>query len=100
MPLSLEGIVAMLACARIGAMHSVVYAGFGATALRDRIEDAGAAGRDRRRHHLPARQTVDLKKILDDAVVGSPRVRTGDRVAARGAGRLAARSTSAIGMRT
>lgn len=42
MPLTIEGIVAMLACARIGAIHSVVYAGLGATALRDRIVDAGA----------------------------------------------------------
>src|SRR6202030_751021 len=42
MPLSLDGIVAMLACARIGAVHSVIYAGLGATALRDRIDDAGA----------------------------------------------------------
>jgi acetyl-CoA synthetase len=43
MPLSIPGVVAMLACARIGAIHSVVYAGLGATALRDRIDDAGAA---------------------------------------------------------
>ena len=42
MALTIEGIVAMLACARIGAIHSVVYAGLGATALRDRIVDAGA----------------------------------------------------------
>src|SRR6202022_3689805 len=42
MPLTIEGIVAMLACARIGAIHSVVYAGLGATALRDRIVDAQA----------------------------------------------------------
>jgi acetyl-CoA synthetase len=42
MPLVLEAIVAMLACARIGAVHSVVYAGLGASALRSRIEDAGA----------------------------------------------------------
>jgi acetyl-CoA synthetase len=75
MPLSLEGIVAMLACARIGAVHSVVYAGLGATALRDRIEDAGARivlGADvtYRRGKL-----VDLKKILDDAVGGAPAVR-------------------------
>ena len=68
MPLSLEGIVAMLACARIGAIHSVVYAGLGATALRDRIDDAGAQvviGADVtfRRGKL-----VHLKTILDDAV--------------------------------
>src|SRR5947209_7889337 len=42
MPLSLEGVVSMLACARIGAVHSVVYAGFSVQALRSRIEDAQA----------------------------------------------------------
>ena len=42
MPLTIEGAVAMLACARIGAIHSAVYAGLGHTALRDRIEDAQA----------------------------------------------------------
>ena len=68
MPLSLEGIVAMLACARIGAVHSVVYAGLGATALRDRISDAGASvviGAD-----LTYRRgkDVDLDTILVDAV--------------------------------
>ena len=68
MPLSLEGIVAMLACARIGAVHSVVYAGLGATALRDRIADAGATvviGAD-----LTYRRgkDVDLDSILVDAV--------------------------------
>jgi acetyl-CoA synthetase len=69
MPLTIEGIVAMLACARIGAIHSVVYAGLGATALRDRIVDAGARC-DRQRRHLPARESVDLKSIVDDAVAG------------------------------
>src|SRR5512140_2195522 len=42
MPLTIEGVVAMLACARIGAIHSVVYAGLGHMALRDRIQDAEA----------------------------------------------------------
>jgi acetyl-CoA synthetase len=42
MPLSLEQIIAMLACARIGAVHSVVYAGFSVEALRQRITDAGS----------------------------------------------------------
>ena len=42
MPLNLEGVVSMLACARIGAIHSVVYAGFSVQALRSRIEDAQA----------------------------------------------------------
>jgi len=75
MPLSIEGITAMLACARIGAVHSVVYAGLGATALRDRIEDAGAEvviGAD-----ITYRRgrEIDLKKILDDATGGAPKVR-------------------------
>jgi acetyl-CoA synthetase len=42
MPLTIEGAIAMLACARIGAIHSVVYAGLGHAALRDRITDAQA----------------------------------------------------------
>lgn len=42
MPLTIEQITLMLACARIGAIHSVVYAGFSAQALATRIQDAGA----------------------------------------------------------
>ncbi|MDC0586263.1 acetate--CoA ligase [Gammaproteobacteria bacterium] len=42
MPMVPEAIIAMQACARIGAVHSVVFGGFSANALRDRINDAGA----------------------------------------------------------
>ncbi len=42
MPMVPEAIIAMLACARLGAMHSVVFAGFSASALKARIEDAEA----------------------------------------------------------
>jgi acetyl-CoA synthetase len=42
MPLVPEALIAMHACARIGAIHSVVFGGFSALSLRDRIEDAGA----------------------------------------------------------
>ena len=42
LPMSVDGVVAMQACARIGATHSVVFGGFSAQSLRDRIEDAGA----------------------------------------------------------
>ena len=75
MPLAIEGIVAMLACARIGAVHSVIYAGLGATALRDRIADAAAqvvvvADVTYRRG-----KAVDLKRIVDDAVRDLPLVR-------------------------
>jgi acetyl-CoA synthetase len=75
MPLTIEGIVAMLACARIGAIHSVVYAGLGATALRDRIADAGASvlivGDVTHRKG----RAIDLKGIVDDAVRGLDTVR-------------------------
>jgi acetyl-CoA synthetase len=70
MPLTIEGIVAMLACARIGAIHSVIYAGLGQTALRDRIVDAGArvlfVGDVTYRRGKP----FDLKHIADAAVAG------------------------------
>jgi acetyl-CoA synthetase len=75
MPLTLEGIVAMLACARLGAIHSVVYAGLGATALRDRITDAGAEvllGAD---VTYRRGKEIDLKTILDDAAAAAPGVR-------------------------
>ncbi len=75
MPLSVEGIVAMLACARIGAVHSVVYAGLGATALRDRIADAGAEvviGAD---VTYRRGKGVDLLTILEDAFRDLPQVR-------------------------
>ncbi len=42
MPMTPEAVVAMQACARIGAVHSVVFGGFSAESLKDRIEDAGA----------------------------------------------------------
>lgn len=40
MPMILESVIAMLACARVGAIHSVVFGGFSAQALSERIQDA------------------------------------------------------------
>jgi acetyl-CoA synthetase len=60
-----EVAVAMLACARIGAVHTVVFGGFAADALRDRIEDCQAKlvitqdGAWRRGHLVPLKETVD-----------------------------------------
>jgi acetyl-CoA synthetase len=70
MPLGLEGVVSMLACARIGAVHSVVYAGFSVGALRSRIEDAQA------RVILTADVTfrrgkqVPLRAIVQESIAG------------------------------
>ncbi|HTW85277.1 MAG TPA: AMP-binding protein [Candidatus Sulfotelmatobacter sp.] len=74
MPLTVEGIVAMLACARIGAIHSVIYAGLGSGALRDRILDAGAKVLFVGDVTYRRGKTVDLKQIADVAVAELPQV--------------------------
>ncbi len=71
MPLVPELAIAMLACARIGAVHSVVFGGFSAESLRDRINDAQArllvtADGGYRRGNI-----VGLKAIADEAVAGT-----------------------------
>jgi acetyl-CoA synthetase len=68
MPLTLEGVIAMLACARIGAIHSVVYAGMGVGALRDRILDAGAKVVIAGDIGMRRGKAVNLKSIVDQAV--------------------------------
>lgn len=68
MPLTLEGVISMLACARLGAIHSVVYAGMGVGALRDRIEDAGAKVVIAGNIGMRRGKGVDLRSIVDQAV--------------------------------
>ncbi len=68
MPLTPEGIIAMLACARIGAIHSVVYAGMGHAALRTRIEDAGARVVVCSDFTYRRGKATALKPIVDEAV--------------------------------
>ena len=88
MPMIPEAVVAMLACARVGAIHSVVFGGFSAEALRSRIDDAQAKlvitadGQNRRGSAMP------LKPAVDEAVAQTPSVekvlvvkRTGGEVA-------------------
>jgi acetyl-CoA synthetase len=70
MPLTLEGVVAMLACARIGAIHSVVYAGLGHTSLRDRLSDARARVVVTADVGLRRGKAVPLKPVVDEAVDG------------------------------
>ncbi len=74
MPLTIEGVVAMLACARIGAIHSVVYAGLGQAALRDRITDADAKILIAGDVGFRRGKTVDLKSIVDAAVRDLPTI--------------------------
>ncbi len=74
MPLTLEGVISMLACARIGAIHSVVYAGLGATSLRDRIDDAKAKVVIAADVGFRRGKPVALKPIVDEALQNAPSV--------------------------
>ncbi|EID54711.1 acetate--CoA ligase [Saccharomonospora xinjiangensis] len=75
LPMIPEAIVAMLACARIGALHSVVFGGFSPTALRSRVDDAEAKvvitsdGQYRRGKAVP------MKANVDEALSGAETVR-------------------------
>ena len=68
MPMSIEGVVAMQACARIGATHSVVFGGFSAQSLRDRINDAGAVMVITADEQLRGGKQLPLKAIVDEAI--------------------------------
>lgn len=87
LPMTWQAVAAFLACARIGAIHSVVFAGFSAEALRDRINDCQSrivltADEGRR-----GGKTIATKAIVDSALEGCPHVehvlvlkRTGSQV--------------------
>ncbi|HEY6124193.1 MAG TPA: acetate--CoA ligase, partial [Steroidobacteraceae bacterium] len=68
MPLTPEAVVAMHACARIGAIHSVVFGGFSALSLRDRIEDAGAVMLITADGGFRGGKIVELKEAADKAL--------------------------------
>jgi acetyl-CoA synthetase len=70
MPLTLEGVVAMLACARLGAVHSVVYAGLGHAALRHRLEDSRARLVITADVGFRRGKPVPLKSVVDEALDG------------------------------
>ncbi|HCY64730.1 MAG TPA: acetate--CoA ligase [Oxalobacteraceae bacterium] len=68
MPMSVEGIVAMQACARIGATHSVVFGGFSAKSLQERIIDAGAVAVITADEQMRGGKQLPLKAIVDEAL--------------------------------
>ena len=65
--MSVEGIAAMQACARIGATHSVVFGGFSAQSLRDRIADTGAVMVITADEQVRGGKQLPLKAIVDEA---------------------------------
>jgi acetyl-CoA synthetase len=68
MPMSVEGVVAMLACARLGAPHSVVFGGFSAKSLHERLIDVGACAVITADEQVRGGKTLPLKTSVDDAL--------------------------------
>ena len=68
MPMSVEGVVAMQACARIGATHSVVFGGFSAKSLQERIVDVGAVAVITADEQVRGGKHLPLKSIVDEAI--------------------------------
>ncbi|HEU4762015.1 MAG TPA: acetate--CoA ligase [Gemmatimonadales bacterium] len=75
LPLIPEAVIAMLACARIGAVHSVVFGGFSAESLRDRINDAQAVALITADGGYRRGQVIPLKRFADEALAGCPSIR-------------------------
>ncbi len=87
MPMIPEAVFAMLACSRIGAVHSVVFAGFSAEALRDRINDARCKAVITADQGIRGGKIIPLKRTVDEAVIACPTIksvfvaeRTGNKV--------------------
>jgi acetyl-CoA synthetase len=68
MPMSVEGVVAMQACARIGATHSVVFGGFSSKSLNERLVDVGAVALITADEQMRGGKALPLKSIADEAI--------------------------------
>lgn len=74
LPMIPELAVSLLACARVGAIHSVVFAGFSASALASRIQDSGCKYVITSDGSYRGNKTIDLKGIVDEALETCPTV--------------------------
>ncbi|KAF5069136.1 Acetyl-coenzyme A synthetase [anaerobic digester metagenome] len=74
MPMVPEQIIAMLACARIGAVHTVVFGGFGSAALNARIVGAGAKVVVTADYSVRRGKSIPLKHLIEEAIINAPTV--------------------------
>jgi acetyl-CoA synthetase len=74
MPMVPELAIAVLACARIGAVHSVVFGGFSAKSIADRINDASCKLVITADGAFRGNKQIQLKEVIDDALIGCPTV--------------------------
>ncbi|MFN8288384.1 MAG: acetate--CoA ligase [Chitinophagales bacterium] len=75
LPMIPEAAIAMLACARIGAIHSVVFAGFSSQSLSDRINDSSCTVLLTADAVYRGEKKIELKKIVDDALQHTPTIK-------------------------
>ncbi len=68
MPMSIEAVIAMQACARIGATHSVVFGGFSAKSIQERVIDAGAVAIITADGQMRGGREIPLKSVIDEAL--------------------------------
>lgn len=71
LPMKIEAVIAVLACAKIGAVHTIVFAGFSANALADRINDAAAKCIITAQELIRGEKKVPLKKMVDESIPGT-----------------------------
>lgn len=75
LPMIPEAVVTMLAITRLGAIHSIVFAGFSSASLRDRINDGNSKIVVTTDESKRGGKTIQIKKIVDDALTGCPNVK-------------------------
>jgi acetyl-CoA synthetase len=75
LPMIPEAAIAMLACTRVGAVHSVVFAGFSANSLSDRINDSDCSLLITADAFYRGEKKIDLKKIADEAMASAPSIK-------------------------
>lgn len=74
LPMTSQAIIAMLAVARLGAIHSVIFAGFSSGSIKDRVNDAKCKALITCDEGRRGGRTVNIKKLCDDALVNCPSI--------------------------